>query len=185
MSWTNLAGYVLNKWPSYFAAPLFPLFGVAFAAVPLALFGLLLRTDIGLVIAGAFWFLPLLGGLFMAVLLVGLFFGFPLMWATISVEGTDAFDALSRSYAYTYQRPLLYALYSLVAGALGMLGWIVVAIFASAIVELGTWGVSWCSGDRIAPETLTGSPWGGLLVDGVGVGATRRRSRPVRRSSWG
>ena len=68
-------------------------------------------------IAGALWFLPLLAGLFMAVLLVGLFFGFPLMWATISAEGTDAFDALSRSYAYTYQRPLLYALYSIAAGA--------------------------------------------------------------------
>jgi hypothetical protein len=170
LSWGYLTSFAQSRWPSYFAAPLFPLFGVLLAAVPLALFGLLLRTDVGLVIAGALWFVPLLGGLFMAVLLVGLFFGYPLMWATISAEGTDAFDALSRSYAYTYQRPLLYTLYALVAGALGMLGWMVVAIFASAIVDLGAWGVSWCSGERIAPETLAGFPWGGLLVDG-GVGA--------------
>ena len=117
LSWGYLTSYARDKWPSYFGAPLFPFCGVALAAVPLALFGLLLRTDVGLVIAGALWFLPLLGGLFMAVLLVGLFFGFPLMWATISAEGTDAFDALSRSYAYTYQRPLLYTLYALAAGA--------------------------------------------------------------------
>ncbi len=129
----------------------------------------LLRSDIGLVIAGALWFLVLLAGLFMAVLLVGLFFGFPLMWATISAEGTDAFDALSRSYAYTYQRPLLYVLYSFAAGALGMLGWIVVGIFTSTVFDLGAWGVSWCSGDRISPELLGGASWGAaLLGDGTG-----------------
>jgi len=171
LSWGYLAQYAQAKWPSYFAAPLFPLVGVALAAIPLALLGLLLRSDIGLVIAGALWFLVLLAGLFMAVLLVGLFFGFPLMWATISSEGTDAFDALSRSYAYTYQRPLLYALYSIAAGALGMLGWMVVVIFTSAVFDLGAWGVSWCSGDRIVAETLGSISWGAaLLGDGLTAG---------------
>ncbi|HEY1784396.1 MAG TPA: hypothetical protein VGG30_02570 [Pirellulales bacterium] len=166
LSWGYLAAYAQRKWPSYFAAPLFPLLGVAMAAIPLAVFGLLLRSDVGMVIAGALWFLVLLAGLFMAVLLVGLFFGFPLMWATISSEGTDAFDALSRSYAYTYQRPLLYVLYSIAAGALGMLGWVVVVIFTSAIVDLGAWGVSWCSGNSFALETSANFPWQSLLVDG-------------------
>ncbi|HTU26949.1 MAG TPA: hypothetical protein VMF30_16195 [Pirellulales bacterium] len=166
LSWTFLACYAQRKWPSYFAAPLFPLFGVSLAAVPLALFGVLLRGDLGLVIAGALWFLVLLAGVFMAVLLVGLFFGFPLMWATISAEGTDAFDALSRSYAYTYQRPLLYVLYSMVAGALGMLGWIVVAIFTAAVVDLGAWGVSWLSGGLVPLETSTYLPWGSVLAHG-------------------
>jgi hypothetical protein len=170
LSWGYLASYAQSKWPSYFAAPLFPLFGVVLAAIPLALFGLLLRTEVGMVIAGALWFLVLLAGLFMAVLLVGLFFGFPLMWATISAEGTDAFDALSRAYAYTYQRPLLYALYSIAAGALGMLGWLVVVIFTSAIVDLGVWGVSWCSGESFALQASASFPWRGLLVDGPSFG---------------
>ena len=170
LSWGYLAAYAQRKWPSYFAAPLFPLVGVAMAAIPLAVFGLLLRSDVGVVIAGALWFLVLLGGLFMAVLLVGLFFGYPLMWATISAEGTDAFDALSRSYAYTYQRPLLYTLYSIAAAALGMLGWVVVVIFTSAIVDLGAWGVSWCSGDLFALETSANFTWQGLLVGGPSVG---------------
>ena len=52
----------------------------------------------------------------MALLLLGLGFGWPLMWATISTEGTDSFDALSRSYAYVFQRPLRYLFYVLVAG---------------------------------------------------------------------
>jgi hypothetical protein len=169
LSWNDAAHYAQRKWASYFSAPLFPMIGVALVGLPLALFGLLLRSDIGLVVAGSLWFLVLLAGLFMAVLLVGLFFGFPLMWATISAEGTDAFDALSRSYAYTYQRPLLYVAYSIAAGALGMLGWLVVAVFTSAVVDLGAWGVSWCSGERIAPETLAGLP--SLLFDSASVGS--------------
>ena len=47
-------------------------------------------------------------------LAVGLAAGWPLMWPTISSEGTDAFDALSRSYAYVYQRPLAYLLYAVI-----------------------------------------------------------------------
>ena len=50
----------------------------------------------------------------MALLLLGLAFGWPLMWATISTEGTDSFDALSRSYAYVFQRPLRYLFYVVV-----------------------------------------------------------------------
>ena len=178
-----MAGYALRKWPSYFAAPLYALFGAFFAAIPLALFGLLFRTDVGLVIAGACWFLPLVAGLFIAELLVGLFFGFPLMWATISAEGTDAFDALSRSYAYTYRQPLLYALYSLVAGALGMLGWLVVAIFISTIVDLGAWGVSWCGGDRIAPDALAGF-LGEVCSPTARLPTRSAPPWPVRAASW-
>jgi hypothetical protein len=166
LSWNHLADYARRKWTAYFTAPMFPLFGVLLATIPLACFGLLLRFDIGLVIAGALWFLVLLAGLFMAILLVGLFFGFPLMWATISVEGTDSFDALSRSYAYTLQRPLHYFFYSVVAGLLGVLGWWVVFLFASAVIGLASWGVGWWSGDRIALETIAGHPWDSVLFGG-------------------
>jgi hypothetical protein len=88
--------------------------------------------------------------------LIGLFFGFPLMWATISAEGTDAFDALSRSYAYTYQRPLLYVLYWIVAGVLGLLGWVVVTLFILVIDDVGNWSVSWLSGRRIDIDSVSG-----------------------------
>ena len=49
----------------------------------------------------------------MAVLLLGLIFGWPLMFSTISTEGTDAFDAISRSYAYVFQRPFHYLFYTI------------------------------------------------------------------------
>jgi len=62
----------------------------------------------------------------MTLLLVGVLLGWPLMWATISVEGTDSFDALSRTYAYVFQKPLRYAAYIGFAVIIGLLGWIVV-----------------------------------------------------------
>ncbi len=166
LSWGQLTAYARSKWSAYFTAPLFPLLGVLLATIPLVVFGLLLRLELGLLIGGILWFVPLLVGLFMAILMVGLYFGWPLMWATISVEGTDSFDALSRSYAYTYQRPLHYFFYSVVAGLLGILGWIAVAIFVSATIALSTWAVSWTSGAGISPDAVADYRWSALLGDG-------------------
>ena len=79
----------------------------------------------------------------MALLLLGVLFGWPLMWATISAEGTDSFDALSRSYAYTFQRPLHYLFYAIVAGFIGWLGWLLVQNFAAGVVWMGYWAAGW------------------------------------------
>jgi hypothetical protein len=70
------------------------------------------------------------------------------MWPTVSAEGTDSFDALSRSYSYTYQRPVHYLFYAAVAGVLGTLAWIVVLIFAQGVIEFSYWAASWGSGGK-------------------------------------
>ena len=112
---------------------------------------MLLRLDAGVVLGGLLWPLALLAGLVMALLLLGLGFGWPLMWATISTEGTDSFDALSRSYAYLFQRPLRYLFYVLVAVVLGGIGWLLVRYFAATVIALSYWAAGWGSGsDRIA-----------------------------------
>jgi hypothetical protein len=165
VGWGSALRYARGKWLSYFAAPLFPLLGILLIVVPLALVGLLLRAGWLLFLLGVlFWPLVLVGGFVMALLLLGLVFGWPLMWATISAEGTDTFDALSRSYAYTFQRPLRYLFYALVAAVLGWLGWLVVSNFAAGIIWLGLWATSWGSGaDRwqqiVGLKDVTG--WGG------------------------
>jgi hypothetical protein len=135
------------KWPAYFGGPMFPLLGVLIAVIPVAvLLGFPLKLDIGVLLVGILWPLALLCGFFLAVLLVGLVFGWPLMWPTISAEGTDSFDALSRSYSYTYQRPVHYLFYAAVAGVLGALAWVVVMIFANGVIEYSYWAASWGSG---------------------------------------
>jgi hypothetical protein len=105
-----------------------------------------MRANVGLLLGGLLWPLALVAGVFITLLLVGLLFGWPLMWATISAEGTDAFDALSRSYAYVFQRPLHYLFYAFVAGLIGWLGWLFVQNFAAAIIWMTYWAAGWGSG---------------------------------------
>jgi hypothetical protein len=69
--------------------------------------------------------------------------GWAFMWATISVEGTDAFDAVSRAYAYTYHRPLRLLWYVMFAALLGALGMFVVKFFALATIAIGDWSIHW------------------------------------------
>ncbi len=140
------ARHVRARWTSYAWAPLLPVVIALVVGLLWFLPGLVVRYDAGLVVGGIGWGLVLLAGLFLAALAVGLALGWPLMWATVSVEGTDAFDAISRSYSYVFQRPLHYAFYALVATILGVLGWLFVAVFAAAVVHLAAWTVSWGGG---------------------------------------
>jgi hypothetical protein len=110
-----------------------------------------MKVNIGLLLGGLIWPLALVAGLLMTLLLAGLLFGWPLMWATISAEGTDSFDALSRSYAYVFQRPLHYLFYIAVAGLIGWLGWLLVENFAAGVIWMAYWGAGWGIGsDQLA-----------------------------------
>jgi hypothetical protein len=135
--------HAARKLPSYSLPPLVALAGAAVFAVQLALVGLVMRLDVLAFVAGIFWPFVLLLGLLMAILLLGALVGWPLMWATVSVEGTDAFDALSRSYAYTYHRPLRLLYYVIFTVLLAVISMFVVKLFAAAAIGLGDWSVDW------------------------------------------
>ena len=83
--------------------------------LPLVIFGLLMKLDLLVMLLSVIWPVALVIGFLMAMLLVGLFFGWPLMWATVGVESTDAFDSLSRAYSYVFHRPLRLLFYVIVA----------------------------------------------------------------------
>lgn len=158
--------YACRKWPAYFAAPLFPVGGALLAAIPVIILGWLMNVSV--LFGGLFWPLVLVAGFFMAVLLLGVLFGWPLMWATISTEGTDSFDALSRSYAYTFQRPLNYLFYAFVAGVIGWLGWLFVQNFAAGVIWMGYWAAGWGCGSEQLATIISGGELEGLSS----VGAT-------------
>jgi hypothetical protein len=164
--------HVLAKLPSYSLPPLIALGGAAVFAIQLAILGLLINIAFFAFLAGLAWPFVLLLGLLMAILLLGALVGWPLMWATISVEGTDAFDALSRSYAYTYQRPWRLLWYVLVVVVLAIVSMCGVRIFALTTIALGDWSIDWGAGaytmqevvrpeadsvDRNAPRAETGT----------------------------
>lgn len=143
ISLADSLAHARRKWVSHFAAPLIPLVPVVLTVVGLGFLGLLLRTDWGTFLLGILWPLILLGGLTIVVLGIGVLFGWPLMWGTLATENADAFDAVSRSFSYLFQRPLQYLFYVILAAVLGTLCWILVANVAAATILLSHWAVDW------------------------------------------
>jgi len=149
--------FAVSKWTSMFAAPLLPIAGVLLCAIPVALLGLIINSDLGAALAALIWPLALAAGVVMALLMLGLIFGWPLMPSTICTEGSDAFDAISRSYAYVFQRPLHYLFYAVVAGLLGLLGWLLVSGFAEGVLVLTAWATDWGLTSERLPMLLGGT----------------------------
>jgi hypothetical protein len=132
-----------SKWFAYSLPPLVALAGASVFAIQLVILGLIMRLSVFAFLAALVWPFVFLLGLMMAVLLIGALVGWPLMWATVSVEGTDAFDALSRSYAYVYHRPWRLLWYAIFALFLAVVSMFVVKVFASSSIALANWSVDW------------------------------------------
>lgn len=144
-----------RKLLSYSAAPMIALAGAAVFAVQLFVLGLVMNVSFFAMLAGLLWPFTLLLGLLMAILLIGALVGWPLMWATVAVEGTDAFDALSRSYAYVFQRPWRLLWYAIFAVFLAAVSMFVVKAFAISAIRLGDWSVDWGLGDTTMEQVVS------------------------------
>jgi len=122
---------------SFFWAPLVPVIGIVVLWLCIYIGGLVGRIPvIGPLAVGIFFFLALLAGFLIVLMLIGGLFGFPLMGPTIAVEGTDAFDAVSRSFSYVYGRPWRYVWYTLVGLAYGLVCVGFVVVFTLALLKV-------------------------------------------------
>jgi hypothetical protein len=167
--------FTLSRYLSFFSAPLFPFLFVLVIVIFLIIFGIFHMIPVigDVLVDGLGWPLVLAAGLAQAVILLGLV-GWPMMYATISSEGSDSFDALSRSYSYLYQSIWTYLWYSLVALAYGVVVIFFVAFMGSLMVYLGKWGVSqtpFLASAHREPEYLfiyapTSFGWRDLLLRG-------------------
>jgi hypothetical protein len=108
--------FSISKLMSFFTAPLMPLILIALIALLLAAVGWLseIRYLGGLVsIVVGVLFVVIIGiGVLVACAVVGTVCGAGLMYPTIAVEGSDAFDAVSRSFSYVFARPWKIAIYT-------------------------------------------------------------------------
>jgi hypothetical protein len=185
--------YVRRRYLSYLLSPLVPLALIGFLVLCCMLFGIIhWIPGLGDFWDGLLWWLPLLAGLVMTLLLVGMI-GYPMMYTTLSTEGSDTFDALSRSYNYVYESPWHYLWYSIVALAYGAVLTLFVIVVGSVATYLAKWGVSkfpaW-GADRspeylfvYAPESLG---WRKLLTDGSPVAITEdgQKVSPADYDRW-
>jgi len=121
-----------GKFFSFFTAPLIPL-GIIFALGALLMLGGLALGNwpyIGAVIMGVLFFLAILAGVVIAFILIGLVTGAGLMYPTIAVEGSDSFDAISRSFSYVFAKPWRAGFYAIIALFYGAICYLFVRLFA-------------------------------------------------------
>jgi hypothetical protein len=130
ISWSQALRFSISKFFSFFTAPLIPLALILFMGFLLGVGGLLTLIPVINIIMGALFALGLIAAFAVAFLTVGLVAGFPLMYPTIAVEGSDSFDAISRSFGYVLTRPWRYGLYTAVAVVYGAICYLVVRLFA-------------------------------------------------------
>jgi hypothetical protein len=151
--------FVARRFFSFFAAPLFPLLGVGLVVLFASVAGWCFNTETGVVIASLIWIFVLFGGLVAAVLLLGLLFGWPLMWGALAAEEMgDVLEASQRAYSFTFGKPLHYAFYAAVALVYGSLSFLLVYLFAESVVYLSDWSASRFWGTRsLADVQASGS----------------------------
>ncbi len=76
----------------------------------------------------------IIAGFLMVLILIGLVFGAPMMFPAVSAEGSDSFDAISRTYSYLYGRPWRYILYQFLGLGYFSACFLFVTRFAQAMV---------------------------------------------------
>jgi hypothetical protein len=97
---------------------------------------------LGDVVSGLVYPIWFILALLIAVTLVGLVVGWPLMSPTISAEGTDSWEAVSRSFSYVFQKPFHYLWYALVAACYGAILIFFIGFMGSFTVYMAKWAVS-------------------------------------------
>jgi hypothetical protein len=164
--------FSFRKWPSAVSSPLLP-FGVLvlMAAIMGAVAGLPMNIPYaGEVVVGLLWGLVIAMGFVLAVIFIGGAFSVGLQWPALAVEGTDSFDAISRSVSYISSRPWRYVFYVIFSAVYGSLTFILVKLvaflalyIAHAAVRLFTfaWGTDGSTGklDRLWAVPTLDAPW--------------------------
>ncbi|HEX4053130.1 MAG TPA: hypothetical protein VHX86_02585 [Tepidisphaeraceae bacterium] len=122
--------FAVGKLLSFASAPVIPLVIVIVIGLFLSLVALIGNIPfLGPLAIGAMFVLALLAGFVMTLVLLGTAGGFNLMYPTIAVEGSDSFDAISRSFSYIYARPWRMLFYTTVAVIYGAATYLFVHMF--------------------------------------------------------
>jgi hypothetical protein len=122
--------FAFGKILSFASAPVIPLVIVIVIGLIIAAASLIGNIPfLGAIVVGGLFIVALLAGAVMTLVLLGTAGGFNLMYPTIAVEGSDSFDAISRSFSYVYARPWRLLFYSVVALVYGAATYLFVHMF--------------------------------------------------------
>lgn len=128
---TETISFSLSKFKGLLIAPLLPVAIMLTIGSMIFLLGLIGNIPIVGEIVIAIGLLPaFVIGLVLSFALIGTIAGSTLMYPAIAYEGSDGFDAISRSFAYIFARPLSMFSYSLIASIYGAFCHLLVRFFA-------------------------------------------------------
>ena len=128
---TEALRYSTKRFVSFFATPLAPFGIMAFIGLFIVLLGLMGNIRlVGEVVVGLGTPLALLAGVLITVILIGAVVGFNLMFPAVAYDGSDCFDAISRSFSYVYAKPWHMLFYTSIAAVYGSICYTFVRYFA-------------------------------------------------------
>jgi len=128
---TESLRFSTKKFASFFFTPLAMVGIIIFVALFALLLGLIGNIPrIGELIVGICALLVLAAGALTAVVLVGTVAGFNLMFPAVAYDGSDCFDAISRSFSYVYAKPWRMGFYTAIAAVYGAVCYVFVRFFA-------------------------------------------------------
>ncbi|MEM9353950.1 MAG: hypothetical protein AAGA92_13130 [Planctomycetota bacterium] len=154
---TRALTFGIEHWWSTAGGVLIPLAGATALALLVAAIGLFVQWNPFAFGVAILWPAAVAAGFMLALALGGLCVGWPLVWSTVAVERTDAFDATTRWFAYTFQRPLHLVGYAVLAIALGHAGGLVAQTVAGLTCYFSEWALALGAGaQRVADMTGVG-----------------------------
>ena len=124
-SWSNLFLFLRKRGISFISAPVLVLLGIVCCFLPVKIAGWLLSVPFLNYAVAVLFPIPFVLTCLTVFLTVVLAVGFMLLFAAVSTDGSDGFDAISRMFSYVCQRPLHYVVYWFCCAVLGYLGFLI------------------------------------------------------------
>ena len=136
----NLFRFFRKRGISFVGALAILLLGILCCFLPVKIAGWLMAVPVLNYVVVILLPIPLVFAFFTVLLAVGLAVGWMLLFAAVSVDGSDGFDAISRMFSYIFQRPLHYLVYWVCCIILGWLGFLLVQYLTFAMLFPLHWG---------------------------------------------
>ncbi|MFA5252180.1 MAG: hypothetical protein WC454_06315 [Phycisphaerae bacterium] len=137
--------FSIKRFMSFFSVPLAPLGTIICIGLFIFLLGLIGNIPrIGELLIGIFMLPALIAGTLITIVLIGTAAGFNLMFPAIVYDGSDCFDAISRSFSYISSKPWRMGFYTAIAAVYGAVCYMFVRFFTFLLLWITRWFLQFC-----------------------------------------
>ncbi len=162
--------FAMKRMVSLIGAVLVPLVIVWLLCLLMAGAGyLLFQWGVVNLFGGILYFLFLIGSFIAAIVSIAYYFGAPMLAPAVAVEGTDAYDAVQRAYAYVFSKPVKLLLYGAVLIVAGVIAVSLVSTVVLYLISIAHYTTDAFNKDA-ASATRKASLWFVNFWDGIPLG---------------